>query len=88
MRKLIISLALCTLISCSIATELIAPVANFGIGLYNADTYYTKECAWYEPVWFSDETKQWIKNNNPEDKTMKDLAKIAKNNDLYKELCT
>ena len=36
--------------STAILSELAAPVANFGLGLYNADTYYSKECAWYEQV--------------------------------------
>ena len=72
---------------CSIAYDLVAPVANFGLGLYNADTYVTKDCQWYEPVWFSPEMKDWIKNNNPPSEGIKDLAKVARNNDLFKEVC-
>lgn len=75
------------LTGCSMAMELVAPVTNFGLGLYNADTYYSKECAWYEPVWFSKETKQWIADNIPKKEVVKDFAKVARNNDLYKEVC-
>lgn len=66
---------------------MIAPAGNFLLGLYNADTYYSKECAWYEPVWFSPETKEWIKQNHPSQVTISDLAKIAKNNDVFKQVC-
>lgn len=75
------------LTGCSLLTELIAPVTNFGLGLYNADTYYSKECAWYEPVWFSQETKDWIKESRPNPSTIKDLSRVARNNDIYKEVC-
>ena len=71
----------------SLAKEMIAPVANFGLGLYNADTYYSKECAWYEKVEFSPQTKEWFKNNNPPKLVVKDLGKVARNNDIYKEVC-
>ena len=81
------SLCLTFLTGCSVATELIAPVTNFGLGLYNADTYYSKECAWYEPVWFSSEMKGWLRENNPPPEGVKDLAKVARNNDFYKEVC-
>jgi hypothetical protein len=75
------------LLGCSIAAELIAPVANFGLGLYNADSYYSNECAWYEPVWFSDETKEWIRESKPNKGSIEDLAKVARNNDIFKEVC-
>ena len=68
-------------------SELAAPAANFGLGLYNADTYYSKECAWYEPVWFSKETKEWIKKAIPPPGAIKDLSKVARNNDIFKEVC-
>ena len=71
----------------SLAKEMIAPVANFGLGLYNADTYYSKECAWYEKVEFSPQTKEWLKTNNPPKLVVKDLGKVARNNDIYKEVC-
>lgn len=75
------------LTGCSVATELVAPVTNFALGLYNADTYYSKECAWYEPVYFSDATKEWIKQAQPDKVVLTDFAKVAKNNDLFKEVC-
>ena len=61
-----------SLTGCSILPQMAAPTANFGLGLYNADSYYSKECLWYEPVQLSAETKEWITKNN-----LKDLAKIA-----------
>lgn len=73
--------------SAGVLTELVAPVTNFGLGLYDADTYYSKECAWYEPVWFSQEMKAWLRKNNPPPEGVKDLSRVAKNNDLYKEVC-
>ena len=76
------------LMGCSgLAKEMIAPVANFGLGLYNADDYYSKECMWYEKVEFSPQTKEWFKNNNPPELVVKDLGKVARNNDIYKEVC-
>ena len=78
---------LMSLTGCSILPQMAAPTANFGLGLYNADSYYSKECLWYEPVWFSPEMKDWIKNNNPPSEGIKDLAKVARNNDLFKEVC-
>ena len=68
-------------------SELAAPVANFGLGLYNADTYVTKDCQWYEPVWFSKETKEWLKKVNPPPVVISDLGKVSYNNDLALELC-
>tara|TARA_B100000470_G_scaffold72642_1_gene55496 strand:- start:843 stop:1088 length:246 start_codon:yes stop_codon:yes gene_type:complete len=70
-----------------ILSELAAPVANFGLGLYNADTYYSKECAWYGQVKFSEDTKQWLLQNNPPPIVSEDLAQVAKNNDIYLEVC-
>jgi hypothetical protein len=75
------------LTGCSIATQMVAPVGNFALGLYNADTYITKDCAWYEPVWFSAETKRYIEQLDPPSAFVKDIAKVARNNDLSKELC-
>ncbi len=62
-------------------------MANFAMGLYNADTYYSKECAWYEEVHFSDSTKAWIVESKPDSVALKDLGKVARNNDLFKEVC-
>ena len=85
-----VNLCLMCLTGCSslgMLSELAAPAANFGLGLYNADTYYSKECAWYEPVWFSSEMKTWLSENTPPPLGIKDLAKVARNNDLFKEVC-
>ena len=73
--------------SVGILSELAAPVANFGLGLYNADTYYSKECAWYEEIKLTQSTKQWLSDSNPSEGVVKDLAKVARNNDIYKEVC-
>ena len=48
--SVVVCLMFLTGCSASILTELVAPVTNFGLGLYNADTYYSKECAWYEEI--------------------------------------
>jgi hypothetical protein len=84
-----ISAAACLtlLTGCSIAYDLVAPVANFGLGLYNADTYVTKDCQWYEPVWFSKETKEWLKKADPPPVVISDIGKVSYNNDLALELC-
>lgn len=71
----------------SILTEMIAPTANFGLGLYNADDYYSKECMWYEKVEFNPKTKEWLKTSSPPEVVVKDLGKVARNNDIYKEVC-
>ena len=73
--------------SLGLLSELVAPVTNFGLGLYNADTYYSKECAWYEEIKFNSATKQWLIKNNPPEAVIKDLSKVARNNDIYKEVC-
>ena len=73
--------------SASILTELVAPVTNFGLGLYNADTYYSKECAWYEEIKLTQSTKQWLSDSKPPEGVVKDLAKVARNNDIYREVC-
>ena len=72
---------------CSILPELAAPVANFAIGLYNADDYYSKECLWYNEVKLNDETKKWLLKNNPPEGVSKDLSTVSRNNDIYKEVC-
>ena len=83
----VVCLTFSTGCSVGLLTELVAPVTNFGLGLYNADTYYSKECAWYEEIKFTQGTKQWIADSNPPDGVVKDLAKVARNNDIYKEVC-
>ena len=72
---------------CSIATEMIAPLGNFALGMYNADTYITKDCKWYEKVMFSPETKEWFRDNSPPLFVIDDLKKVSYNNDMAKELC-
>ena len=51
--------------SLGMLSELAAPAVNFGLGLYNADTYYSKECAWYEEIKLSPATKQWLTDSKP-----------------------
>ena len=83
----VVCLTFLTGCSTAILSELAAPVANFGLGLYNADTYYSKECAWYEEVRMSQDTKQWLLQNNPPAIVSEDLAQVSKNNDIYKQVC-
>ncbi len=73
--------------SLGMLSELAAPAVNFGLGLYNADTYYSKECAWYEEIKLTPATKQWLTDSKPPAGVVKDLAKVARNNDIYKEVC-
>ena len=73
--------------SLGMLSELAAPAINFGLGLYNADTYYSKECAWYEEIKLTQSTKQWLSDSKPPEGVVKDLAKVARNNDIYKEVC-
>jgi len=70
-----------------IAKEMIAPVANFAIGFYDHDDYYSKECLWYDEVKLNDETKKWFLENNPPEIVSKDLSTVSRNNDIYKEVC-
>jgi hypothetical protein len=89
-RRLKLKIALVFLMflaGCSILPEMVAPVANFAIGLYNADDYYSKECLWYDEVRLNDDTKKWFKDNNPPEVVIKDLAAVARNNDMFKEVC-
>ncbi len=83
----VVCLTFLTGCSASILTELVAPVTNFGLGLYNADTYYSKECAWYEEIKLTQSTKQWLSDSKPPEGVVKDLAKVARNNDIYREVC-
>ena len=84
------SVLVCLMFSlgCSgIAKEMIAPVANFAIGFYDHDDYYSKECLWYDEVKLNEETKKWFLENNPPEVVSKDLATVSRNNDIYKEVC-
>lgn len=83
----LVPLYLMSLTGCSTLATLLPAVGSFALGMYDADTYYSKECAWYEPVWFSKETKEWIKKAKPDPVALKDFAKVARNNDLFKEVC-
>jgi len=67
--------------------ELIPPIANFALGFYDHNDYYSKECLWYDEVRLNDDTKKWLLESNPPEIVSKDLSKVAKNNDLYKEVC-
>ena len=72
---------------CSVVVEMLPSVANFAIGLYNADDYYSKECLWYNEVKLNDDTKKWLLESNPPEGVSKDLSTVSRNNDLYKEVC-
>ena len=72
---------------CSILPELVAPAANFAIGFYDHDDYYSKECLWYDEVKLNEATKKWFLENNPPEVVSKDLAVVSRNNDIYKEVC-
>lgn len=72
---------------CSVIVEMLPSLANFTIGLYNADDYYSKECLWYNEVKMNDETKKWLLESNPPESVSKDLSTVSRNNDLYKEVC-
>ena len=85
--SVVVCLTFLTGCSVGLLTELVAPVTNFGLGLYNADTYYSKECAWYEEIKLTQSTKQWLSDSKPPEGVVKDLAKVARNNDIYREVC-
>ena len=72
---------------CSILPELVAPAANFAIGFYDHDDYYSKECLWYDEVKLNEKTKKWLMESNPPEVVSKDLAVVSRNNDIYKEVC-
>ena len=65
----------------------IPAIANFGLTLWDRNTYVTKECLWYEPVKFDEKTKTWIQISNPTHSVLADLKKVVKNNDLYAKAC-
>ena len=76
------------LTGCSgILPQLVAPVANFAIGFYDANDYYSKECLWYDEVKLNDETKKWFMNNDPPEIVSQDMSVVSRNNDIYKEVC-
>ena len=75
------------LTGCSLLTELVAPTANFAIGFYDHDDYYSKECLWYDEVKLNDETKKWFLDNDPPEGVARDLSVVSRNNDIYREVC-
>ena len=75
------------LTGCSVLSELAAPTANFAIGFYDHDDYYSKECLWYDEVKLNDETKKWFFDNNPPEIVSQDMSVVSRNNDIYKEVC-
>lgn len=92
MRKLKcgIVLALTILLQgCNLATvtTLFSSATDLAINVWDRNTYYTKECLWYEKVELSDGSKQWILSNEPPEHVVKDLSVVAKNNDMYREVC-
>ena len=67
--------------------ELIPPVFNFALGFYDHNDYYSKECLWYDEIKLNDETKKWLLESNPPKVVSKDLSKVSRNNDIYREVC-
>ena len=65
----------------------LAPTANFALGFYDHNDYYSKECLWYDEVKLNDETKEWFRDSNPPEIVSQDLATVSRNNDIYKEVC-
>ena len=82
--------AVCLMFSmgCSMPlVELIPPVFNFALGFYDHNDYYSKECLWYDEIKLNDETKKWLLESNPPKVVSKDLSKVSRNNDIYREVC-
>jgi len=67
--------------------SLLAPTANFVIGFYDANEYYSKESLWYDEVKLNEETKKWFLENDPPEIVSQDLSTVSRNNDIYKEVC-
>ncbi len=67
--------------------QMVPPVANFALGFYDANDYYSKECLWYDEVKLNDDTKKWLLESNPPEIVSEDLSKVSRNNDIYKEVC-
>ena len=74
------------LTGCSTVPYVIS-AADFALNLWDRNNYYSQECLWYEPVQFEENTKTWIKQNNPDASQIRDLEQIARNNDLFREAC-
>ena len=67
--------------------ELVPPLANFALGFYDHNDYYSKECLWYDEIKLNDDTKKWLLESNPPEIVSEDLSKVSRNNDIYKEVC-
>ena len=67
--------------------SIVPPVANFALGFYDANDYYSKECLWYDEVKLNDQTKEWLLESNPPEIVGKDLSQVSRNNDIYREVC-
>ena len=67
--------------------ELIPPAFNFALGFYDHNDYYSKECLWYNEIKLNDDTKKWLLESNPPEIVSKDLSKVSRNNDIYREVC-
>lgn len=89
LKCVIVLVCLTFLTGCNIATAttLISSATDLAVNLWDRNTYYTKECLWYEQVELSDGSKEWIRSNEPPDHVVKDLSVVAKNNDIYREVC-
>ena len=72
---------------CSFLPQLISPIANFAIGFYDHNDYYSKECLWYDEIKLNDDTKKWLLESNPPEIVSEDLSKVSRNNDIYREVC-
>ena len=67
--------------------ELVPPVANFALGFYDHNDYYSKECLWYDEIKLNDDTKKWLLESSPPEIVSEDLSKVSRNNDIYREVC-
>ena len=67
--------------------ELIPPVANFALGFYDHNDYYSKECLWYDEIKLNNDTNKWLLESNPPEIASEDLSKVSRNNDIYREVC-
>ena len=89
LKRVLGSAVACVMFStgCSILPELVAPAANFAIGFYDHNDYYSKECLWYDEIRLNDDTKKWLLESNLPEIVSEDLSKVSRNNDIYKEVC-
>lgn len=45
------------------------------------------ECAWAEPIEFSETTKEWLRGQDWPDAAYEDFKKIGDHNELFRENC-